>query len=167
MVVAKLEKCETRVQLAAYCDTCKDIVEAALGKAKGQALWAKAKESIETAFAAGDAVPAPSQAAAPLPAPPPAAKPAVPPQTSPQPRREVEQWMFEKARGEISRLVFDSLGPDGEMLAMKIEKTASLAELKGLNEKVYEVMRGMRGKKSADDAKARIEGLIAAVEGQA
>lgn len=176
MVVGKLEKCESRLQLVAYCDTCKDIVEAALGKTKGQALWVKAKESIETAFAgveeAAAAAPQAAPAAMPRPVSPPAPKaaaPAVAPQPASSagspPRKEVDQWIFEKARGEISRLVFDTLGPDGEMMAMKIEKTVSMSELKGLMEKTYEVVRGVRGKQKAEDTRTRIEGLIAAVEG--
>jgi hypothetical protein len=187
MIVGKLEKCESRLQLVTYCDTCKDVVEAALGKSKGQALWAKIKESIETAFAGVDAgsgpgptLASPAAPSAPPALPPSAAPAAMPPATpaapSPavaaaapppaaQPKREVEKWMFEKVRGEISRLVFDTLGPDGELMAMKIEDAKSMNDIRAQGEMIFEVVRGMRGKQKAIEIKARMEGLIAAVEG--
>ena len=73
--------------------------------------------------------------------------------------------LFEKARGEISRLVFDTLGPDGEMMAMKIEKVASMSDLRAQIEMIFDVVRGVRGKQKAIETRARIEGLIATVEG--
>lgn len=68
--------------------------------------------------------------------------------------------VFIKLRGEFSRMVFDTLGPDGEMIAAKVEKIQAADELVAMVDKAADVVAVMLNRKTADALRERLNNLL-------
>lgn len=82
-------------------------------------------------------------------APPPPPRPVAPPATAPAPAAGAAQPDFDARRRKVLRLFNDLVGPAGEGLAMKIEKTRSLDELRALLPQAVNLVGMVRGRGEA------------------
>jgi hypothetical protein len=60
----------------------------------------------------------------------------------------------------ISSTLHDTLGPDADMFTMKVEAAKNMPELLTLSEKLVDVIRGVGGKRKADDFKEKISAML-------
>jgi hypothetical protein len=60
----------------------------------------------------------------------------------------------------ISGTLHDILGPDADMFAVKVEAAKSAPELLTLSEKLVDVIRGVGGRKKADDFREKVSSML-------
>lgn len=88
------------------------------------------------------------------------AKTGAPTRASPAPVATVEDSDIDEARRGISHLLIDSLGPNAEMLALKIEGSRSREELLAHCEACRALVQDMLGKARGEAFWAKAQGIL-------
>lgn len=164
-VVQRLEKTTGKVQLLAFCDTCKDIVESVIGKTKGADVWNRSRQIIEKAYAGQVAAMTVAAATAgpagpPTPPPPMPAAASGPPTIPPSGPPTVPPWLHQpgadgvkalKATKQgLSKALLDIMGPEADFLLVRLEKAKDLAELLNLATSCRNLVADTRGRNKGE-----------------
>jgi hypothetical protein len=79
---------------------------------------------------------------------------------SSKPARESMEKSVAKARAQVAKLICDALGPDGTSLALKVERAATVAELRAQAERCHAMLEAIGQRSKAGKFWAAAQALL-------